>query len=172
MGESTLKISGIGFPPFSCREAEQILMPVKTGDLRRTVNGELCYIGTPLQHKYKSIIVCQDERGPALHHLWVGAAVTVECLMEIWQEGCPQGDTETLTVSRPLVAGSVQVVDLDGAPCAFKQQTPRTLLIPGKGGQRVHIAGRPILEMRVVNFQATHTEWIQKTRWRLELEEI
>src|SRR5579863_7001661 len=84
--ESILTLSGVGFPSFSCREAEQTLVPLRTGELRRTVNGDLCYTGPTHHHKYLSMVTCQEKNAPGIQQLWVGAEVILNFLIKIFTQ--------------------------------------------------------------------------------------
>lgn len=169
--ESDLKIRGVGFPPLSCRDATQTLTPIRHGEMRRSVNGELCYVGTNRHHKYQSRIVCSDQNLPGIQQVWVGSTVEVECISPLW-ESFLLGDEEIdRKLSRPLVAGSLVVKYADNTPVDF-QWNDGVLTLPEGDGKTVMVCYRPCLKMRITFFDFKESEWQEKREWQLALEEI
>lgn len=83
IGTDELTISGMSFPPYSTRSAQQSLTPIDAAtQLARTVNGVLADVGDPdLFRKYRSQIVCTDQQVPQF--VWPGTLVTVHCIHEL-----------------------------------------------------------------------------------------
>ena len=168
--ESTLIIKGIGFPRLSCREVTQTLLPIQQGEIRRSVNGELCYIGTSAHHKYKSTIMCADYNLPGLQQVWVGAQVSVLCVSDLW-ERFVLGDETVRELSRPPVPGSLNGIRADGSPIeAVCEESLLTL--PQGDGEEVMVSYRPLLKMRITAFDFRASEWEKGAQWRLLLEEV
>jgi hypothetical protein len=167
-------IRGGSFPPFSCREAEQTLTPLQTGELRRTINGELCYIGASQHHKYQTSIKCQDRNNPALQHLWVGAEVEVECLARLWESHDIVADDLAVQLSRPYVLSSVEVINQAGHAVEYEVLDNHHIKIPVAVNSSVLIGYAPILKMRIKNFQYCTKEWAiaDPNTWQIDLEEI
>ena len=86
MSETDLKLSCGGLPPWSARGCTQILQPIPTGDLRRTVNGQLVYTGLQSHQKYQSLIQCEDKIPIALDGLWTGNEIEVSCIQSLTQK--------------------------------------------------------------------------------------
>ena len=174
--QTQLIINRGGFPPFSARGCQQTLQPLDTGELRRTVNGDLVYTGKKGHHKYLSIIECQDEAPPVLEGIWRGESVDIQCIQRLWQEIIIDDETDVLKIKldRKSVTGSVialrdgetefalQVIDSDNVEIQHRFQKD----------DRVYIHYRPQLQMRVTNFTLVTNEWRQTCGWRLLLEEI
>ena len=172
--QTNLVIRGGFFPPFSCREAEQTLTPLQTGELRRTINGELCYIGASRHHKYQTSIKCQDRNIPALQHLWVGAEVEVECLARIWEGHEMTSESLSVQLSRKYVPLSIEVLDQAGHAVSYELLENNQIKIPVALNSSVLIGYAPILKMRIKNFHYCTKEWavVDPNAWQIDLEEI
>ena len=183
--QTELVINRGGFPPFSARGCQQTLQPINTGELRRTVNGELIYTGKKGHHKYQSVIECQDEAALVIEGIWRGEAITVQCIQRLWQEIVVDDETAVLnvTLDRPPVSGSIMVSVSDASTAANTDIQTLLLNEPTnvqqlaihhhfKKGDRVYVNYRPQLQMRVIHFSLASNEWRQTCGWRLSLEEI
>lgn len=168
--ESNLIIEGVGFPSLSCRDVTQTLTPIPQGELRRSVNGELCYVGTKRHHKYKSLVLCADQNLPGVQQLWVGATVLVQCVSTLW-ENAVLGTETSHRLSRSAVPGSLEVVAENGEPLAHSYDDG-VVALPGGAGEKVMVSYRPILKMRITAFDFKEEEWADGTQWRLSLEEV
>lgn len=172
--QTQLIINRGGFPPFSARGCRQVLQPRLTGELRRTVNGELHYTGQKHHHKYISTITCHDKAVPALEGLWRGELVVVACIQHLWQE-VDMNETIPKTViklERPAVQESVSVVDNIGRKISFSHQKPDIVEVDNQENcNKIYVCYRPHLKMYIVKFQMHTDEWDQKCDWRLDLEE-
>lgn len=95
-----------GVNPFSARGLRGTLAPIALaqGDdkMARTVNGTLVDISAPQMRKYRLEVSGDDQAPAALDGLWVGMAVTVDCMVELAHR------TGTVA-TRPAVAGSTRV---------------------------------------------------------------
>lgn len=90
--------------PYSARGLTQSLEPIPSGNLRRTINGELVDL-TPTQfRKYQSTITCKDQVVPAFDDAWLGHLVTVQCVAELSYR------TIGGSAGRTAVAGSARIV--------------------------------------------------------------
>lgn len=174
--QTNLVINRGGFPPFSARGCQQTLQPLNTGELRRTVNGELLYTGRKGHHKYASIIECQDEASLALEGIWRGEPLHVQCIQRLWQEVIIGEDRDTLSVEleRKPVQDSVVVLHNGGMELPVLVTGERVLEIQHafRLEDRIYINYRPHLHMRVTDFTLVTNEWHQRCGWRLQLEEI
>src|SRR5260221_12587240 len=86
MKETCLTLSIGGLPPYSSRGCHQVLEPIKSAELHRTVNGELVTTVSELHHKYKTVIKGQDKLPVALGDLWKGQDIVVGCIQMLWQK--------------------------------------------------------------------------------------
>ena len=168
--ESNLVIDGVGFPRLSCRDVTQTLRPIPQGEMRRSVNGELCYVGTKGHHKYQSTVMCSDQNLPGLQEIWVGAIVHVHCVSTLW-ETLVLGSQDTQQLSRTAVPGSLDVVDEKGAPLDYTYEGEVLKLPLGEGEQAI-VSYRPTLRMRIKAFDFKEAEWEEGSQWSLLLEEI
>lgn len=163
MMETELTLSIGGMPPLSARGCVQELMPVMLGTLRRTINGQLVYVGKP-QLKYRSIIRCQDKGVLASEGLWRGTLVKVGCIQRLWQKS----EGGQVVLERDPVEGSVAAMDQVQVPVKIMSVKGRTVTLEGKG----YVSYRPLLDMRVTDFSLTTHEWEVQGGWKLELEEV
>ena len=171
--QTQLIINRGGFPPFSARGCRQVLQPRLTGELRRTINGELHYTGQKHHHKYISTITCHDKTVPALEGLWRGELVKVACIQHLWQEVDVQNNNKiTVKLERHAVQESVNVIDEVGREIAFNHQQPDSVEINNQEKcNKVYVCYRPYLQMYITKFHVHTDEWDQKCEWRLDLEE-
>lgn len=142
-------------------------MPIESGILRRTINGELIYAGKIQSHKYRSIISCEDKASIAMEGFWRGSELKVGCIQRLWQKG----------------HGTEVVLERDPVERSVFATTPdqKEVTIESVAGRRItftlnvldaFVSYRPWLNMRVISFTLTTDEWGLKAGWRLELEEI
>src|SRR5580765_7883471 len=80
-----LVMNTIGVPLYSARGLTQTLTPVAEAKPtpRRTINGELRWLGLTQMRKYESTITCNDQMAPAFDGIWPGQAVLVNCVCEL-----------------------------------------------------------------------------------------
>lgn len=117
MADTTvLNITGLAIPPYSARGLRQTLTPISAlAVLRRTINGKLIDLSPTQFRKYRSTISGNDQQPPAFNGLWIGAALTVDCIEELsylTAGGSPE---------RSVVSGSSRV---EGDFTFFRPQIP------------------------------------------------
>lgn len=166
--ESELILSRGGFPPMSARGCIQHLMPIEAGALRRTINGTLIYTGTSLNHKYRSIVTCEDKAAIALEGVWRGSVLRVGCIQRIWQKVVGY----QALLERDPVEGSVFVLTAKQEEQEVQDMNGRKVVFAEQGSGEAFVSYRPWLDMRVVTFSLMTNEWGLKAGWRLELEEV
>lgn len=165
--ETELIIEGCGFPPLSARGCSQELTLVEQGTFRRTVNGDLAYLG-PRQHKYRSVVQCEDKVTLVNEGVLArGMVVRIGCLQRLWQQGV--GD---VTLEREAVAGSVAAMDSGQNPVIVDVVDAKTIKVTQASQTDVFVSYRPWLTMRVISLTLRTDEWGLKAGWRLELEEV
>lgn len=164
--ETLLKIKGVGFPTFSARGCQQDLALIHDPQLfRRTINGELLFLGDDGDDKYTSSLTCQDKDIPAISHLPRGAVVEVQCIQYLTQP-LEQGKAQCI---RPWVEGSLTCYNSKGKKAEFK--VGKNCLVQSSL-QEGFVRFRPLLKMRILNFRFKIDEWGAKVGWQLELEEV
>src|SRR5580765_6231855 len=80
-----LVMNTVGVPLYSARGLTQTLTPAAEAKPapRRTVNGELRWLGLSQMQKYDSMITCTDQQVPAFDGVWPGMSVLVNCVCEL-----------------------------------------------------------------------------------------
>jgi len=172
--ETELIIEGCGFPPFSARGCQQELSQVEQGTFRRTVNGQLAYLG-PKDHKYRSIIRCEDKVTLVNEGVLArGQVVRIGCLQRLWQQVPVDAASDQVTLEREAVAGSVGCIDALQQPVLIDVvEGKRVRLSMNNDAVRdMFISYRPWLSMRVISLNLNTDEWGLKAGWRLVLEEV
>ena len=168
--ETELIIEGCGFPPLSARGCSQKLTIVEQGTFRRTVNGDLAYLG-PEHHKYRSVVTCEDKVTLVNEGVLArGMVVRIGCLQRLWQQG-----NGRIILEREAVTGSV--VALTAAQKSVDVQMIDSKTVDVATGckdanMNVFVSYRPWLSMRVISLKLYTDEWGLKAGWRLELEEV
>ncbi len=179
--ETELIIEGCGFPPLSARGCSQELTVVPQGEFRRTVNGNLAYLG-PDQHKYRSVIRCEDKVTLVNEGVLArGMVVRIGCLQRLWQ----QCQNRCVTLEREAVSGSIVAMDGAQKPLSVRVLDSKTVEVAAHGddevaaviedkvkANKVFISYRPWLSMRVLSLVLYTDEWGLKAGWTLELEEV
>jgi hypothetical protein len=139
-----LVMSPIGVPRHSCRGLTQTLTPVSEAKPtpRRTVNGELRWLGLTQMQKYESVISCTDQDAPRLDGIWPGQAVLVNCVCELaYMAGGSPG--------RTVVPGTTPRATADG----FEYYYPQ-------------------IAFMVTDYNQSMAEWEHDYQWQLTLREI
>jgi hypothetical protein len=164
----TLEFVSVGnsLPPFSGRECTQTLMPIPHGALRRTINGNLVWVGNKGHRKFQSLISCKDKASPALSGMWKGSLLKVGCIQSLTQI-VPQR-IEQIQLEREAL--SLHLYESSGKFWLAEKAEDRWIEIPSAfpGG---FITYRPLLLMVVNNYQLETDEWGLEVGWSLELEE-
>ena len=175
--ETALRISGIGFPPFSAYNCTQTLMPLQIGKFYRTLAGRLHFIGPQKAIKYRSVIEGKDKISPAFERLSIGEVVRVSCIQKIWQlfpeEEGQEGNSITLSLLRSAVSQTLGACTQEGNPLAILEHRESKAVCekPAKG-QAGFLFYAPELCMCLMEFQTSCQEWGLTTQWRLVLEEM
>lgn len=182
--ETELTLSRGGFPPFSARGCTQELFPVPTGQMKRTLDGTLVFVGgQAFPPKYASLIKGQDKTVPALEGIWRGSVLKVGCLQRLWQK-IPQeiqNQGGNLTLERDPVPHSLGLWGKGAEDFRWEQKEGRqvsvgrqqregNVMAPPSG--ELFLSYRPWLDMRVQSFSLFTDEWGMKSGWQLGLEEI
>ncbi len=168
--ETVLVIEGSGFPPLSARGCQQILSCVNQGEFRRTVNGDLCFVGNQ-GGKYQSVISCEDKTVLVSDGVLArGNLVRVGCIQRLWQTG----HVDIVELEKEAVEGSIGVVDCLQEPVPFEVINSKTirLLCDEEQIKDCFVSYRPWLWMRVIQLRLFTDEWGLKVGWRLDLEEV
>ena len=142
--DTILLMNGIGVPLYSARGCTQTLTPSPEAKPtpRRTINGELRWIGINAMRKYDSEITCTDQQAPALNGIWPGMTVVVDCLPELAY------DTITGSADRTEVPGSSRTTE-DG----FTYYRPR-------------------IAFMILDLSESNDEYKHDYQWKLSLREI
>lgn len=169
--ELTLSVGGL--PPLSARGCVQDLRPVAQGAFRRTINGDLLFVGVGRQHKYRSTIRCSDQA--PLATMPVGAEVMVGCIQQLCQKVPRCHEVTTVSLERPSRENSV--VMMDDQRRAFTdfevvREEEAEVLHLGPHENDLYVFYHPLLRMRLISFTLTTDEWKNQAGWTLELEEI
>lgn len=163
--ETELVISRSGLPPLSARGCIQELVPLAMGQFRRTINGDLVFLGTNGK-KYKSTISCEDKTVVATDGLAIGTIVEVSCIQRLWQQ-CNGGK---VFLDRMPAERSIHVIDQKHNPVSIVCYDGRELTIGTE--QPCFVSYRPLLTMRITRYVLKTDEWGVKTGWQMELEEV
>lgn len=166
--ESNLLIEESGFPLFSSRQCTQSLSLVPSGELMRTVNGELLFVGETTQQKYRSVIRGKDRCPPAFEGLWRGRAVRVHCIQPLVQVG--EGKRE-MTLTRPAVSRSYAVFDAARTPLDYEEEQRVVRLNQSHNGPW-YVQYRPLLDMMISDIYWESSERQGEQTWLISLEEI
>ena len=141
VGDTVLRLTGMGIPPYSARGLSQTLTPVPASQqLRRTINGTLVDFSSSQFRKFQSTISGDDQQPPALNAVWPGTELIVDCISELAYE------SSTGSPDRQEVAGSIRY-------------------------EGIFTFYRPQLTMKVVNFSTNSDEFGAQISWSLDLEE-
>lgn len=172
--ETELTIEGGGFPPFSARGCHQLLMPIRNGEYRRTIEGKLIFIGNESHYKYRTKIQGTDKTTPAIEKWWRGCQVRVGCIQRLCQEFVGDGKQKKIELSRVPIQDSVIVFDDTRKTVKiFKVDEAEVLLEEAPlDGKRLFISYRPLLDMMMPHHRIETDEWGHQVGWGIELEEV
>lgn len=166
--ELTLEIIDKGniLTKFCARECTQTLTLLPQGVLRRTINGNLVYVGHKGHQKFKSQISCKDQATPALSGVWEGTLLKVGCLQALTQI-VPQ-EADHIDLERPFV--DFQLFDNAGQSHDSLESEGKRVFLDSTfpGG---YIRYQPSLKMIVKKYELETNEWGLSVGWRLDLEE-
>lgn len=169
MPETNLLLGISGLPPESARNCVQELLPIPNGEFRRSINGDLLFLESSENKKYKSVISCRDTNSPLADKIWIGSQIAVGCIQNLWQSLAP-GETK-IQLLRPPVKDSVFVSSADGTPEKFKLSNATVELLKTYE-EKIFVSFRPWLSMKVLDFSLETDEWGMTGCWRLRLEEL
>ncbi|MDR3285356.1 MAG: hypothetical protein LBS83_01585 [Holosporales bacterium] len=167
--QTDLTLSIGGLPPMSARGCVQELKPIAQGVFKRTINGELIFVGNA-DHKYTSTIKCSDAIPLATEGLQIGTQICVGCIQLLCQK--IESGTKTVVLERDVVPGSVQVFDENNQNIDDFSVENRTIFLNNQQQKERFVSYNPLLNMRVVSFSLLTDEWNMKSWWTLELEEV
>jgi hypothetical protein len=139
--------TGFVLSPWSARGLTQTIEPIAAQGalgqtLRRSINGALVDMTSPIFRKLKSTVTCSEHEMPALDDAWLGQVVTVKCVAEL---AYLTGGTPARTV----VSGSSRTDASTGLTYY-----------------------RPQLTMMVTAIRSSFAEWDALWSWQLDLEEL
>jgi hypothetical protein len=80
---TVLEIIGIDFSDYAIRDLSATLTPIVTGNLERTVNGNLVDMTLLSHRKYALTLDCTDHEAPELTGVFRGLDVTVKILPQL-----------------------------------------------------------------------------------------
>lgn len=163
--ENTLKITGVGFPPYTNTHSEQSLEMIPHGEFVRALDGRLTFVGEPGAQKYRSTIKGRDPQAPTLASLTCGQLVAVHCIQRLFQE--MKGRHTTLR--RPWVPKSLYATDEQGQSVDVRLEEGQIILEEDVESP-VFFSYCPILEMMVQSFKLENVG--AEIHWSLTLEEI
>ena len=165
MRETDIVLSLGGFPPLSARNCQQTLEPIKRGHLKRTIKGDLVYLGRDTHHKYQSVIKCEDKEAPVLENVWKGQDVHVACIQRLWQRAY---DT-TVILDRLPRERSIIVLS-NHEPILPQHLEGSTITLPH--ADECIVGYQPLLNMKLVDFHLYYNEWHETGGWPLNLVEV
>lgn len=163
--ETTLILSRGGLPPLSARGCQQELISLSQGQFKRTINGDLIFIGVQ-KKKYKTIISCQDVAVIATDDLTPGTILDVSCIQPLWQKV----SGGKVRLERMPVIGSLTVMDMEKRPVEILRLEGRSIDIATT--DVAYISYRPLLTMQLISYSLKMDEWGGKSGWVIELEEV
>ncbi len=152
--------------PFSVRECTQTLSLLPQGILRRTINGNLVFVGHLGHQKFISTITCKDRSAPALSGVWKGTRLKVGCIQFLTQnilKNSKQVELDRL----PL---ECHLMDKEDHSIPTARVEEKIVYLPDAfpGGR---ISYRPSLIMVVQNYALETDEWGLSVGWSMDLEE-
>lgn len=166
--DTLLVIAGPALPRWSARGLTESLEPVDNGRLRRTVNGDLAFVGDAGGRKYAVSVAARDTRAPAFAGQWRGSAVTIDCVSMLSQWAA---SGTSVTLGRTPVSGSVEAETADGASVTVSGVSGAVAtLAANPSGAFVRF--RPQLACLVDSFSQDTDEWGAAVGWSLKLVEV
>ncbi|MDR2681438.1 MAG: hypothetical protein LBB29_00080 [Holosporaceae bacterium] len=171
MSETNLILGISGLPPESARNCTQELHPIPNGEFKKSVNGDLLFLKSSENKKYKSVISCRDINFPIIDSVWIGSQMNVGCIQNLWQSIEP--GKQKIRLIRPVVRDSINVLNAAGdhIKFTFNDDTNEVELLK-KYDEKIFVSFRPWLIMTVVDFSFETNEWNMNGEWKIVLEEI
>lgn len=174
MFETNLHLSIGGLPPLSARGCSEVLRLAPLGEMKRTINGELIFIGEDSIKKYSCLIKGKDKAPPALEGLTRGQKVTVGCLSYLTQKFISKEPNQTVALERDPIPHSLYAFTSERNAIDLSEIKKRTVTFSSSlpEGQEIYLSYRPQLEMIVIDLGTETDEWNLTCGWYLKLEEI
>jgi hypothetical protein len=169
MADTLLRLDALPWPPFSARAARQALEPLGLGALKRSVNGELAYVGTGAE-KFRSTIRGRDAEAPDFDGVFRGMETSVDCIAELTARISVGGSGAVL--ARDPVPGSVRALDASGAEVEISGIEGREVSLAGPAAGDVFVVYRPRLAMLVEGWACERDEWGAVVSWEITLVEV
>ncbi len=167
--ETELILSKGGLPPFSARGCQQQLIAINNGEFKRTINGNMVFLGSGQPTKYKSVITCKDKTSAALDGVQRGSEITIGCIQRLWQK-IPINQ-EFVKTEKPYVDNSIVIMDNQQNSIPFSIKPDKSIHV-GALEKEVYLSYRPELFMQITDFQFYTDEWGIQVGWQLDCEEI
>ena len=152
--------------PLLLTACTQKLTLMEEGGLHRTVNGELLYTGFLPRKKYQTVCEGEGKASPGLERLQRGDVVRIHSIQRLWQKG----SDEKITLSRPVVEGSLVVLDEKGKALAFDQVGD--FVIPNYLGAPFYVGYCPILTVRLTQVVLSSARGGLNQVWSFTGEEV
>lgn len=162
-------LSGEGIPFYASSHCFQSLEAIPQGTFVRQLDGQLAFLSTIKDHKYKSIIRSTDQNTPAFGNISSGKELKIQCIQPLYQEMI----TERLFLSRPTNHDLLSGLDSQGDPVPLQLEDSQWVTrARTEALEPIFIRYFPILRMLVHSFtlegESRHSNTIQ---WSLTLEE-
>lgn len=166
MSYGGLKITGASGPPFSLDKCTQKLEIIADGGWHRTVNGDLVCTRLQREKKYRTHCHGEGPAQPGWDRLHLGDVIQIHSIQRLWQNGV----AEKVTLARPVVPGSLLVVDGQGAPLAFDQAGDH--VIPRRLGYPYYVGYCPLLTVRLTALTLESARGELSPTWAFTGEEV
>jgi|GEM_PF-3350547 len=168
--QTKLKISHVGFPPFSTGNCSQTLMPLKPQKIWRTINGEALETIAGREKRYKTFISGYDTNPPSFGAISPGSRVLIECIQYLWVQMDADGRA---VLEKMPVEESVVAIDNSSNLYELTREDSKVFAIKDKKTtDPVFVRYSPCLEMIINNLTVENEEWGKGYTWKLEAEEI
>lgn len=174
MALTALTLSIGGMTPLCAEECMEILAPLCLGQTKRTINGDLIFLGEEEIKKYACVIKGKGRMPPALEGLKRGKKVKVGCLSWLTQKFMGDGRTKEVSLEKEPVSQSVVAYTETQEHWTIGQHEHRKMVFntPPPLGTTVFITYRPHLWMMVLELGFETHEWDLHCQWFLKMEEV
>ncbi|WP_323811269.1 hypothetical protein [Yoonia sp. 67-2] len=163
-------VADIFFPPGSARGISTSIEQIESGELRRTVNGNLVDLTREELRKYAISLSCDGMSLPGFDSVWRGMICTITPPVR-WIIKVEPGQN-SVTFARPAANAKMfdaetnnpfpdPIIGSNGTSATFSAQA-----------SVAWIEYQPIFQTRVVGRSESSEEWEASATWSLELEEI
>jgi hypothetical protein len=151
MTDTDFLILDIGNLAASARGIRQELEPVANGRMRTKLSGRTYSSARPQFNKFNVKVMGEDIWPPAFGGLWIGATVTIHSSQDL-----PQPQRVGEVPIRPVVPGSLIYLDAEN-----------NIVEPADTAAKF-FTFRPVLTVKVVNWNIAHDEWGAIASWDIE----